>query len=78
MLLLFVRQANKAIMRKDKKSVVWENRGIQVDDSSIIQSVVNLRRNLRNSSRKPRFISTIPKLGYKFIAPVERLHQRIS
>ena len=36
-----------------------------------MQCIVELRKLLRDDSRKPRFIKTAPKLGYRFIGSVE-------
>ena len=48
---------------------VW--RGIPVTDEALTQCIKSLRRALGDDAGRPRFIETVPKHGYRFIAPVE-------
>ena len=50
---------------------VW--RGVPVTDEALTQCVKTLRRRLGDDAANPRFIETVPKHGYRFIAPVERV-----
>ena len=50
---------------------VW--REIPVTDEALTQCIKTLRRQLGDDAARPRFIETVPKHGYRFIAPVERL-----
>lgn len=47
---------------------VW--RGVPVTDEALTQCVRTLRRQLGDDATNPRFIETVPKHGYRFIAPV--------
>lgn len=47
---------------------VW--RGIPVTDEALTQCIRMLRRQLGDDAAKPRFIETVPKHGYRFIAPL--------
>src|SRR3954471_9697981 len=49
---------------------VW--RGVPVTDEALTQCIKALRRQLGDDASRPRYIETIPKHGYRFIAPVER------
>ena len=42
-----------------------------VTDEALTQCIKTLRRQLGDSASSPRFIETVPKHGYRFIAPVE-------
>jgi adenylate cyclase len=44
--------------------------GIIVGDDSLTQSVIKLRKALGDDPRKPAYIQTIPKRGYRLLAPV--------
>src|SRR5690348_10293301 len=55
---------------------VW--RGIPVTDEALTQCIRTLRRQLGDDASKPRFIETVPKHGYRFIAPVELLGAETS
>src|SRR6478735_6115660 len=48
---------------------VW--RGIPVTDEALTQCIKTLRRQLGDDAANPRFIETVPKHGYRFIAGVE-------
>jgi DNA-binding winged helix-turn-helix (wHTH) protein len=48
---------------------VW--RGVPVTDEALTQCIRTLRKQLGDDAARPRFIETVPKHGYRFIAPVE-------
>lgn len=48
---------------------VW--RGIPVTDEALTQCIKTLRRQLGDDAANPRFIETVPKHGYRFLAAVE-------
>jgi hypothetical protein len=48
---------------------VW--RGIPVTDEALTQCIKALRRALGDEVARPRFIETVPKHGYRFIAPLK-------
>ena len=48
---------------------VW--RGIPVTDEALTQCIRTLRKQLGDDAARPRFIETVPKHGYRFVAPVE-------
>ena len=48
---------------------VW--RGVPVTDEALTQCIKELRRALGDDASRPGFIETVPKHGYRFIAPLE-------
>ncbi len=44
--------------------------GVMVTPDSVYQTVTSLRRLLGDDARKPTYIATVPRLGYRLIAPV--------
>jgi DNA-binding winged helix-turn-helix (wHTH) protein len=59
-----------ALVSKDRfMAEVW--RGVPVTDEALTQCIKTLRRQLGDDAARPRFIETVPKHGYRFIAPVE-------
>ncbi len=48
---------------------VW--RGVPVTDEALTQCIKTLRRALGDDAARPRFIETVPKHGYRFIAAVD-------
>lgn len=47
---------------------VWP--GVIVEDCNLSQHVACLRRVLEDDAGRPRFIETVPRRGYRFVAPV--------
>jgi DNA-binding winged helix-turn-helix (wHTH) protein len=71
-LLNFFCQNPQQIISKDLLiEQVWLGR--VVSDNAISRLVTKLRKVLEDDPRKPRFIATFPKKGYKFIASVSKI-----
>ncbi|HEY0326866.1 MAG TPA: transcriptional regulator [Allosphingosinicella sp.] len=69
-LALLVSDAGKLVSKDRFMDEVW--RGVPVTDEALTQCIRTLRRQLGDDASRPRFIETVPKHGYRFIAPVER------
>src|SRR5262249_21721930 len=48
---------------------IWDHTA--VTDNALVQCITTIRKVLGDDSRHPRFIKTIPKVGYRFIRPIE-------
>ena len=68
-LCLLVGDAGKLVSKERFHQEVW--RGVPVTDEALTQCIKTLRRQLGDDAARPRFIETVPKHGYRFIAPVE-------
>jgi len=68
-LTLLVSDAGKLVSKDRFMDEVW--RGVPVTDEALTQCIRTLRRQLGDDAGRPRFIETVPKHGYRFIAPVE-------
>jgi DNA-binding winged helix-turn-helix (wHTH) protein len=68
-LTLLLREAGKLVSKDRFMDEVW--RGVPVTDEALTQCVRTLRRQLGDDAASPRFIETVPRHGYRFIAPVE-------
>jgi DNA-binding winged helix-turn-helix (wHTH) protein len=67
--LILLVEASGTLVTKDRfMDEVW--RGVPVTDEALTQAIRTLRRALGDSAATPRFIETVPKHGYRFIAPV--------
>jgi TolB-like protein/DNA-binding winged helix-turn-helix (wHTH) protein len=62
-------QPGEAISKDSIIKAVWH--GTFVSDDALARSISELRRAFQDDARAPRFIETIPKRGYRLIAPVE-------
>lgn len=67
-LALLVRECGQLVSKERFLDEVW--RGVPVTDEALTQCIATLRRQLGDSASAPRFIETVPKHGYRFIAPV--------
>ena len=70
-LALLVREQGKLVSKERFHDEVW--RGVPVTDEALTQCIRTLRRQLGDDAARPRFIETVPKHGYRFIAPVEQV-----
>jgi DNA-binding winged helix-turn-helix (wHTH) protein len=68
-LALLVSEAGRLVSKDRFMDEVW--RGIPVTDEALTQCIRSLRRELGDDASVPRFIETVPKHGYRFIAPVD-------
>ncbi|MEO6389218.1 MAG: transcriptional regulator [Croceibacterium sp.] len=75
-LALLVSQPGKLVSKDRFHDEVW--RGIPVTDEALTQCIRTLRRQLGDDAARPRIIETVPKHGYRFIAPVDRAGPRLA
>ena len=68
-LALLVREQGGLVSKDRFLAEVW--RGVPVTDEALTQCIRTLRRQLGDDAAAPRFILTVPKHGYRFIAAVE-------
>ena len=67
-LALLVREHGKLVSKDRFLDEVW--RGVPVTEEALTQCIRTLRRQLGDSVANPRYIETVPKHGYRFIAAV--------
>ncbi|MGF1722737.1 transcriptional regulator [Vibrio kyushuensis] len=70
-LLLLCERPNEVITRNELHEFVWRDQGFEVDDSSLTQAISTLRKMLKDSTKSPLFVKTVPKRGYQLICSVE-------
>jgi len=75
-LALLVRRQGELVTKEVFLQEVW--RGMAVTDEALTQCIATLRRLLGDSASSPRFIETVPKHGYRFIAAAEILDQNAA
>jgi DNA-binding winged helix-turn-helix (wHTH) protein len=68
-LALLVREQGNLVSKDRFLDEVWD--GVPVTDEALTQCIKTLRRQLGDNATRPRFIETVPKHGYRFIAPVK-------
>jgi DNA-binding winged helix-turn-helix (wHTH) protein len=68
-LALLVSEQGRLVSKDRFMDEVW--RGVPVTDEALTQCIRTLRRQLGDDAARPRFIETVPKHGYRFIAPLD-------
>jgi TolB-like protein/DNA-binding winged helix-turn-helix (wHTH) protein/Tfp pilus assembly protein PilF len=70
---LLVERAGHVVTRDELRARVWPS-NVYVDfDHGLNNAIARLREALGDSGDERRFIETIPRVGYRFIHPVERI-----
>lgn len=70
LLVFFLEHAGEIVAREQLRAVLWPE-GTFVDfDHSLNTAMMKLREALDDSAETPLYIETIPKKGYRFVAPV--------
>lgn len=70
-LLTLLSQPGKVVTKEELRRKLWPE-GVYIDfDHSLGTAINKLREVLDDSADSPRFVETLPRRGYRFIAPVE-------
>ncbi len=72
-LMLLLEHGSEVSTREEMKSKLWPNDTIVDFDHSINAVVKNLRRALDDGAENPKYIETLPRLGYRLLVPVQWL-----
>ena len=67
-LILLVRAKGKLVSKNALLEEVWS--GTFVEETTLTRAIALLRKQLGDDRRNPRFIETVPTIGYRFIASV--------
>ncbi len=66
-----VERPGEVVTRRELLDRIWV--GVIVGDDAVSAAVIKLRRAFGDDARAPRVIQTVPKSGYRLLAPVERV-----
>ena len=72
-LALLLEQPGELLTRKELQDRLWPADTFVDFEHGVNAAVQTLRRALCDSHKKPRFIETLPRRGYRFIAAVQRI-----
>ena len=70
-LLLLLERGSEGATRQDIQSRLWPDDTTVDFERSINAAVKNLRKTLSDSPDRPKYIETLPKVGYKLLVPVQ-------
>ena len=68
-LLVLLRSPHRLIAKDELLDAVWND--CAVSDNSLTRSIALLRRLLGDDTREPRYIATVPTVGYRFLCDVK-------
>src|SRR5271154_3985811 len=67
---VLLERPGEVVTREELRSRVWPNESFGDFDQAVNIAIGKLRSALGDSAENPRFIETLPKRGYRFIADV--------
>ena len=70
LLLLLVERAGQVVSREEIRNRLWPQNTFVEFDKSLGVAVLKVREALGDDANNPTFIETIPRRGYRFVAPV--------
>ncbi len=70
-LAILLEHRGEMVTREELQGRLWPSDTFVDFDHSLNTAVMRLREALNDSSENPRFIETLPRRGYRFVAPVE-------
>src|SRR5260370_31250857 len=77
-LAMLLQRPGEVITRDELRQKLWPSGTFVGFDVGLNSAIVRLRAALADSADRPRFIETLPRRGYRFIAPVERDGSAVS
>ena len=69
LLVILLENAGEVVTRDDLRHRIWRDDTFVDFDSSLRVAVGKLREALGDDAENPRYVETIPKRGYRFLAP---------
>ena len=73
LLRILIGRAGKIVTRDEIKNTLWPNDTVVEFDNAINTAIRKLRIAFGDSNEHPKYIETVARRGYRFIAPVEDL-----
>src|SRR6202021_2412762 len=70
MLLMLLEPAGEVVSREQMQEKLWPGDPFVDFEHSLNTAIKRLRQALNDSATEPRFIETLPRVGYRFIAPI--------
>ena len=70
LLVLLVERPGEIVSREEVRQRLWPEDTFVEFDNSLGVAVRKLREALRDDADAPRFVETVPRRGYRFVAPV--------
>jgi Tol biopolymer transport system component/DNA-binding winged helix-turn-helix (wHTH) protein len=71
---VLVENAGRLVEKDELMQKIWHDR--HVEESNLTYNIKMLRKTLGDSASQPKFIETVPRHGYRFIAEVEQITEQ--
>ena len=75
-LAMLLEHPGEVVTREEVHHRLWPNGTIVEFEHSIYAAIKRLRQALDESGEAPRYVETLPRLGYRFIGPIEQAPDR--
>jgi eukaryotic-like serine/threonine-protein kinase len=76
-LAILLEHPGAVVTREELQQRLWPDTFVDVDHN--LNTAINkIREVLSDSSESPRFVETLPRRGYRFVAPVESAHTTLA
>jgi serine/threonine protein kinase/tetratricopeptide (TPR) repeat protein len=75
-LAMLLQRPGEVVMRQDIQKKLWPNDTVVEFENSINAAVKRLRLALEDSADEPRYVETLARRGYRWMAPVEWVNAR--
>ena len=72
---LLLSNAGEVLTRDELRQELWSSETFVDFEHGLNSAIKSIRSALNDSVSEPRYIETIPKVGYRFIAPEERISE---
>ena len=66
-----LKSGGDVVTREELRAQIWTTDTFVDFDHSLHNAIARLREALGDSAERPRYIETLPRRGYRFIAPVD-------
>jgi TolB-like protein/DNA-binding winged helix-turn-helix (wHTH) protein len=73
-LAVLLKRSGELVTRDELRREVWPEDTFVDFDHSLHNAIARIREALGDSAATPRYIETLPRRGYRFIAPVNEVH----
>jgi len=73
---ILLERSGEVVTREELRSQIWSTDTFVDFDNSLNTAINKLREALGDSADNPRFIETLPRRGYRFLAPLSSDHYR--
>jgi len=71
-LVSLLERSGELVTRDELRQKLWQSDTFVDFDTGLNKAITKIRDALDDSAASPRFIETLPKRGYRFIAPIEK------